>query len=128
VLAKRNVPTGEYIEGDFSRADFDVGSFDAVVSFYAIFHIPRDEHEALFEKIARALRSNGLLLATFGAAALAYGEDENWTGAKMAWSSHDPDTYRRLLAQTGFRIVESRFEGESGDAEHHWWVLARKND
>jgi SAM-dependent methyltransferase len=125
-LAGRNVPSGQYIEADFSTADLGAGRFDAVVSLYAIFHIPRDEHKALLEKIARTLKEAGLFLATFGTVESAYGEDENWAGAKMAWSSYDPATYGRLLTDTGFEIVESRFEGRPGDREHHWWVLARR--
>jgi hypothetical protein len=91
-----------------------------------MFHLPCDEHRALFEKIARALRADGVFLVTFGAVAMAYAEDENWTGAKMAWSSHNPDTYRSLLTQAGFRIVARKFEANPGDREHHWWTMARK--
>lgn len=127
-LAKRNVPAASYVEGNFSRMDFDNNDFDAVVAFYAIFHLPRDEHEALFGKIILTLKSKSLFLATFGTVAHAYGEDANWTGAKMAWSSYDPDIYRQLLAESGFMILESRFEGKPGDQEHHWWVLAQKVD
>ncbi len=126
VLARRNVPSGRYIEADFSTVDLGAGRFDTVVSLYAIFHIPRDEHKALLEKIAGALKDGGLFLATFGAIESAYGEDENWAGAKMAWSSHDPVIYVRFLTGAGFEIVESRFEGKPGDEEHHWWVLARR--
>jgi SAM-dependent methyltransferase len=125
-LAKRNVPLADYIEADFSRVELGLDRFDCVVAFYAIFHLPRDEHRALFEKIARTLRGDGLFLATLGAVASAYGEDANWTGAKMAWSSHDPDTYCNLLQQAGFAIVDSGFEGKLGDQEHHWWMMARK--
>jgi cyclopropane fatty-acyl-phospholipid synthase-like methyltransferase len=56
VLARRNVPSGRYIEADFSTVDLGAGRFDTVVSLYAIFHIPRDEHKALLEKIAGALK------------------------------------------------------------------------
>jgi ubiquinone/menaquinone biosynthesis C-methylase UbiE len=125
-LAKRNVPSGTFVEADFSKLDLESNSFDAALSLYAIFHLPRDEHEAVIAKLARVLKPNGLLLANFSAAAFDYGEDANWTGARMAWSSHAPETYRRLLSEAGFEIVESRFEGAPGDQEYHWWVLARK--
>jgi SAM-dependent methyltransferase len=124
--ARQNIPAGEFVEGDFSEIDLGAGRFDAAVALYAVFHIPRDEHAALFGKVARALKANGLFLVTLGAVASEYGEEENWAGAKMAWSSYDPDRYRKLLAAAGFEIFESQFEGAPGDREYHWWVLARK--
>jgi len=96
------------------------------MSLYAIFHIPREEHAALIAKIARALKPRGVFLATFGATAMECDVDENWTGARMAWSSYAPETYESILADAGFTILESKFEGAPGDQEHHWWVLVRK--
>jgi ubiquinone/menaquinone biosynthesis C-methylase UbiE len=125
-LAKKNVPSGTFVEADFSKLDLEAGKFDAALSLYAIFHLPRDEHAAVIAKIARALKPNGMFLTNFSATAFEYGEDENWTGAKMAWSSYAPETYRRHLLEAGFDIVESQFEGAPGDQEYHWWVLARK--
>jgi len=65
-LARANLPAASYIEGDFSRLALPKGSFDAVVSVHAIFHIPRAEHGELFAKIARLLREGGIFLATLG--------------------------------------------------------------
>jgi len=125
-LAKANVPSARYIEGDFSRLVLPEGSFDAIVSLYAIFHIPRAEHGDLFAKIAPLLRDGGVFLATLGTAACDYGEEADWAGAVMAWSSHDPETYGRLLDKAGFALLESGFEGKPGDEEYHFWVLARR--
>ena len=63
-LAKKNVPTAEFIIADVMKTEFPAGSFDAIVSFYAIFHIPRQEHQYLFRKFAQWLRPGGLLLFT----------------------------------------------------------------
>jgi len=104
------------------------GSFDGVVSFYAIFHIPRSEHGALFTRINRLLRPSGLFLATLGTSDSEYGEEADWAGAPMAWSSYDAETYRRLLTEVGFDIVESAFEGQPGDAEPPFLGLGAKID
>jgi SAM-dependent methyltransferase len=127
-LAKGNLPSASYREGDILHAVLPEGSFDGIVSFYAIFHIPRSEHGDLFIRINRLLRLNGLFLATLGTSDLAYGEEANWAGARMAWSSCDAETYRRLLTETSFDIIESAFEGQPGDVEHHFWILARKSN
>jgi SAM-dependent methyltransferase len=125
-LATANVPSANYVEGDFSRLALTEESFDAVVSFHAIFHIPRSEHGDLFAKIARLLRDGGIFLATLGTSDSEYGEEANWTGAAMAWSTYDPETYKRLLDEAGFAILEACFEGKPGDDEYHYWVLARR--
>lgn len=121
--AKKNVPGAKFIEGDFSKIELSE-TFDAIISFYAIFHIPREEHKELFLKMANLLKENGLILITLGTNS-GY-EEEEWCGAKMAWSSYDPKTYKKMLRETGFKILESTFEGQPGDEEYHFWVLAQK--
>ena len=44
--AKKNVKSAKYILGDFFSKEIKE-KFDAIVSFYAIFHIPRTEHKKL---------------------------------------------------------------------------------
>lgn len=61
--ARMNVPTALFIEDDFSRIEFGEAKFDAVISVYAIFHIPRDEHKTLFHKIHTCLKRRGVFMA-----------------------------------------------------------------
>ncbi len=124
-LAKRNVPKAMFIKGDFSKMEFK-DKFDAIISFYAIFHIPREEHEELFRKMCDLLKKEGLILITLGTSGEEYSEEKNWAGAKMAWSQYNPETYKKMLNRVGFEILKSNFEGKEGDAEYHFWVLARK--
>ena len=42
--ARANVPGATFIHGDITSVDFPDSSFDAVVAFYSIFHLPREEH------------------------------------------------------------------------------------
>jgi SAM-dependent methyltransferase len=105
--------------------EFPPASFDAVVSFYAIIHIPLDEQPALFAAIRRWLKPGGYLMATVGHTAWT-GAEENWLdvpGGTMWWSHADEDTYLRWLAETGFEVLRTRFvpEGDGG----HTLVLAR---
>lgn len=124
-LAKKNVPEATFIKGDFSKLKLN-GKFDAIVSFYAIFHIPRDEHKKLFQKMHKLLKNRSFILVTLGASGDKYSEEKNWTGAPMAWSQYDSETYEKILKEVGFKIVKSEFEGKPGDAEYHFWVLANK--
>jgi cyclopropane fatty-acyl-phospholipid synthase-like methyltransferase len=122
--AKRNIPEAKYLEVDFTSWEPNV-KFDAVVSLFAIFHIPRREHQVLFRKIAETLGNDGVLLCTLATHEIQ--EDErDWLGAPMVWSSYAPDFYIDTLEKLGFYIAKSDFEGRPGDEEHHLWLIAQK--
>ena len=43
----------EFVFGDLMSVEFEEGGFDAVVVFYSIFDLPREEHREWFERIYR---------------------------------------------------------------------------
>jgi ubiquinone/menaquinone biosynthesis C-methylase UbiE len=127
ISARKNVPNATFIKSDFSKLDFGIQKFDAIIAFYSIFHIPREEQQELFKKMNSLLVDGGLILVTL---ATSDSEDinENWTGAPMAWSQYSPTKYKVMLTQAGFIIAHDEYEGQPSDAEYHWWVLARKKN
>jgi len=123
--AKVLVPSARFLCSDVSELAFAPDSYDAIVSFYAIIHMPLAEHPALFASIARWLRPSGYFLATIGHNAWT-GTDEAYLdvpGGKMAWSHADEATNVRWLQEAGLHVQWTRFvpEGDSG----HTLVLAR---
>ncbi|MFQ5884193.1 MAG: class I SAM-dependent methyltransferase [Thermoplasmata archaeon] len=126
-LAKRNVPGATFVRGDMTSVDFGEESFDAIVSLYAIFHIPKKEHRDLFLKIHRTLKENGLTLVTLGTIPEYEGDVGDFIGSKMVWSSHSMEDNLQLVEDCGFEIVHWEEEGKKGYPEHHLWVLARKS-
>jgi cyclopropane fatty-acyl-phospholipid synthase-like methyltransferase len=124
--ARRNVPQAEYIQGDFSKADFSPETFDAVTAFYAIFHLPRLEHAALFARMHRWLKPRGKILVTLGTSDMDCDAEADWLGAPMMWSSYPPEKYLHILKSTGFVVRKSGHEGAPGDEEYHYWLLAEK--
>lgn len=110
---------------DMSEVSFADASFAAVVSLYAIIHLPLAEQPELLRKIAAWLRPGGHLLATVGDTAWT-GREKDWLGAEMYWSHADIETYRNWLLDLGFEIIWSRFipEGDGG----HQLLLARKEE
>ncbi len=110
------------------RASFPDEMFDAVVSFYAIIHLPRDEHGSLFRRIYRMLRRGGLLLATLGSDDWVGTEEYQTFGVRMYWSHFGPDVYRRMLSDVGFQILQYSTEQEEfeGEREMTFYVLAVK--
>jgi SAM-dependent methyltransferase len=127
--AGRVVPRATFVVADMRSVEFDAERFDGIVALYSIIHVPRDEHEALFARIATWLKPGGWLLACLGAA-----EDQDWTGSwlgvPMFFSSFDADTNLGLLEAVGLAIeaheVATLHEPEpDGDAQF-LWVLAQR--
>ncbi|TFH08246.1 MAG: class I SAM-dependent methyltransferase [Candidatus Atribacteria bacterium] len=123
--AKTLVPKARFLCCDITEMDFSPGSFNAIVSFYAIIHMPLEEHPQLFANIARWLKPGGFFLATIGHDAW-IGTDDAYlsvAGGKMAWSHADESTNIRWLQDAGLHVLWTRFipEGDSG----HTLILAQ---
>ena len=112
--ARELVPEARFERVDIAEWDAPDASFDAVVSFYALIHVPRDVQRELAPKLARWLRPGGQLLATIGAADWTGVED--YLGSPMFWDHAEPSTTIGWLEDAGFEILERRYvaEGDSG--------------
>ncbi|HRU43334.1 MAG TPA: class I SAM-dependent methyltransferase [Spirochaetota bacterium] len=129
LTAQKNVKTGTFITGDYTKHKFDNGSFDAVVALYSLFHIPREEHQAVIAMIYDYLRAaDALLLITTGVEDTGGTEiDYDFCGnVKMAWSGYGADKYIELLESNGFEILKSDNEADFGGSDEQLWILARK--
>jgi SAM-dependent methyltransferase len=115
--ARSLVPDATFIQADLTTVELPAASFDAVVSFYAIIHVPLGEQPAVFDAIARWLRPGGTLCASLGSRAWT-GSEHDWHGAPMYWSHGDRATYASWLVERGFRIDEEWFipEDDGGHA------------
>ncbi|HHX63867.1 MAG TPA: methyltransferase domain-containing protein [Chloroflexi bacterium] len=121
--ARQLVPAAEFVCADLTACAFENESFDAVVAFYSIIHVPVEEQPALLERVTGWLRPGGRLLMTVGQGAWT-GIDEDWFGARMYWSHSDADTYRRRLADLGLRLLREGFIPE--DNAGHVVLMAEK--
>jgi SAM-dependent methyltransferase len=129
--ARINVPEATIVQADIMALDFAPDSFDAVVSFYAIFHIPREEHAELFRRIHCWLKPGGYLLTTLSDLDEPTYTEDDFFGVTMVWSNYSMQTYRVMLAQTGFELLDTTDLGhgyaDHGAAEeHHPLILAQK--
>ena len=126
-LARKNVPNGEFICQDMTDLDFAENTFDGIASYYAIIHIPREEHKSLLRNFQRMLKPGGFALLCLGAEHLIDDIDENYLGTRMYWSHYDAGTYLEMLRDCGFSIVWSKFvSDESCEGAGHLFVLAQK--
>jgi SAM-dependent methyltransferase len=129
-LARQNVPNATFLHGDMTALEFEPECFDAVVAFFSIIHVPREEQAGLLAKIARWLRPGGLFVATMGANATEDGYEADWLGAPMYWSHFDAATNRRLVEEAGLVIESATLEtaDEDGAPVTFLWVVARMPD
>ena len=130
-LARTNIPEGTFLKADMTEVTFAPESFDAVVAFHSIIHVPRTEHPTLLESIHRWLEPGGALLATMTVADYE-GRDEDWEGwgAPMVWSHYGRNANVAMLPEAGFemRYAEPRTGRGTGDETETWlWVLASKS-
>lgn len=128
-LARKNVPDGTFIRADAGSVEFPPDSFDAVVSFYTLEHIPRKEHPGILRRINRWLKRDGHLLISIEAADY---DDEfgEWLGVPMFLSCYDPETMKRLVAEAGFALIRSEIETqiENGNEIPFLWIYGRKTE
>tara|TARA_Y100000034_G_C6810723_1_gene364310 strand:- start:81 stop:674 length:594 start_codon:yes stop_codon:yes gene_type:complete len=118
-LAKKNV-NAKFSVGEFFSAK---GKYNAIVSFFSIFHIPRTEHLKLLKKINSLLKKEGYILITLGAKSMNCAINPNFVGAPMAWSSYSVENNKKLVERAGFTILMAV---EDYRTEKHLWILAKK--
>jgi cyclopropane fatty-acyl-phospholipid synthase-like methyltransferase len=125
-LARAHVPDAVFVQSDMATLDVAPRSFDAVVAFYALIHVPRAEHAALLARIYSWLRPGGLLFATMGAGESPAAVEPDWLGAPMYWSHFDAATNRALVRQAGFTLSSAEVvaEDEDGTPVQFLWVVA----
>ncbi|MCA1830304.1 MAG: class I SAM-dependent methyltransferase [Actinobacteria bacterium] len=127
-VARVNAPRARFVRADMTEVAFTPESFDAVVAFYSIIHVPRDEQAALIGRIATWLRPDGLFVACFGTRNEADGSDDWIDGVRMFWSSFEPDTTTQMVQEAGFRIERAQLLENVEDVAvvTFLWVRARK--
>jgi 2-polyprenyl-3-methyl-5-hydroxy-6-metoxy-1,4-benzoquinol methylase len=121
--ARRLVPTATFLHADATEVEFPASSFDAVVSLYALIHLPLDEQPPLLARVGRWLRPRGWLLATTGHRAWT-GTEDHWLGGDtpMWWSHADEASYRTWIGQTGLLVVAQEVVPEGEGAHALFWA------
>lgn len=124
--ARRLVPAASFLRADIADLDYPSSSFEAIVSFFALIHIPVEEQPAIIQRIGRWLKPDGLFLATVGHDALTRTGD--FHGARMYWSQADASTYCGWLAAAGIDVVDREFIPEDPHGGHELLFGVRRDD
>ena len=126
-LARQLVPEAQFVCGDMTDLAFPDATFDAICSYYAIIHIPRQEHKGIFRQFFRLLKPSGLALLCLGAEDLENDVVQDYLGVPMYWSHYDVETNLALIAACGFEPIWSRIvEDATSPGPGHLFVLAQK--
>ncbi|KAJ3811358.1 S-adenosyl-L-methionine-dependent methyltransferase [Lentinula aff. lateritia] len=129
-LAKEHVPRAQFMQGDMMAMEFAESSFDAVMAFYSLFHLPRDEHGPMLQKMVKWLKPGGWLLLNL------HTDDqdhtrEDWMGVKMFSTGLGIEGNRQMLVEYGAGLidVEDVIDKEivGGFEENFHWICARKS-
>jgi SAM-dependent methyltransferase len=125
--ASETVGRAAFLVGDMATVAFAPGSFNAVVAFFSLIHVPRVEHALVLRSLHNWLRPGGVCIVTMGAGA--GGEDTGtFHGAEMYWSSWPAAESLRLVENAGFELLSAtdEHEDENGIPVTHLWVVARR--
>jgi len=126
-LAQQKVPNAKFLCEDMTRLKFREGIFDGICSYYAIIHIPREEHQLLLANFQHMLKTGGIALLCLGAQNLINDIQEDYLGARMYWSHYDTKTYIKMLKELGFAIIWAKYVKDSScEGAGHLFVLAQK--
>jgi len=125
-LARANVPGATFLQEDMTALVLDPASFDAVVAFYSLTHVPRDDLAGLLGRVREWLRPGGFFLGTMGVEDDPGGVEDDWLGAPMYFSHFSARKNRRLVEAAGFVIdsADVLVEPEDRHDARFLWVVA----
>jgi SAM-dependent methyltransferase len=118
----------ELIQGDMNTLNFPNGSFDLVVGFYSIIHLPRSEQARLLERIAQWLRPGGYFVANFTEKEAEAMVNEKWLDDDkgwMFWSGWGEEKTLGKIRDAGLEVVVADVVAEVVDASF-LWVIAKR--
>ena len=123
--AAENVPQARFIHADMATLELPE-VFAAVVAFYSVTHLPRDEQPELFRRVRAWLEPGGVFVANVAARDTERWVEPDWLGAPMYFSHFDAPTSLLLLARAGFKLEEAELVTQDGIAgpETFCWVVA----
>lgn len=124
--ARKILPYCEFVWQDMTTLTYPDGYFDGIISYYAIPHVPREEHKGLMDNFYRMLREGGYALLCFGTDDDPGAVIDGFFGVKMYWSSFDAGTNVEMMKEAGFHVTWLKFIFDDLTEEQHIFVLAQK--
>lgn len=122
--AREHFPQQRWLHQDMRQMDAGE-TFDGLIAWDSFFHLPQQDQRAMFPIFARHSHPGSVLMFTSGTGqGIALGEFE---GEPLYHASLAPETYRQLLAEHEFRVIEVTFE-DPDCGGHSVWLCQRRAD
>jgi ubiquinone/menaquinone biosynthesis C-methylase UbiE len=133
-MARERCPEATFLPGDMAALIFAPNSFDGIICFYTIFHLPRAEQKDMLTRILSWLKPGGMFVCNFATV----DEEEihgEMLGHGMFWSSFAAEESKEMMMAVGFELVVDEVveagDGklEEGDADYgvkFLWLAAKK--
>ena len=121
-LARENAPSAQFIKMDMNDLKFDENTFDGIISVFALFHVPKENHFDIFKKFFDILKPGGILLINTGVS-----ESEGTSrffGVPMFWSNFSPSITLDLVKKARFSIISESVLQRGG--EYQYWIYGKK--
>lgn len=121
-----NIPSGKFVNKDFMKYQ-DETLYDGIVLLYSLFHIQREYHPVVMQKIYNLLTPQGKVLLNIrkeDCGKLKY--RKNFCGKPMCWSHYDYHTFLTIVNQVGFSYEIIGDEKSYGSSESHLWLILSK--
>lgn len=106
-LARERVPNARLVQGEMTQLPVAADSVDAITSYHAVFHVPREDHPGVYREFARVLRPGGTLLMTLPGGRFETVR-EGWMGGRMLFSAPGRSATFSQLREAGFGNVRTR--------------------
>ncbi|KAF8145573.1 S-adenosyl-L-methionine-dependent methyltransferase, partial [Mycena galopus ATCC 62051] len=131
-LARIHIPRATLIQGDMLTLDFPRASFDAVLAFYSLFHLPKEEQAQMIAQIFEWLKPGGWLLCNFQFDEVDV-TSEGWFYPEMKMFSRGlgVEGRRDIFCKhvPGFKLVVDKVHAEREgrfEAQFHWIMACRE--
>lgn len=105
-LAVEEVPESRLVQAEMSTIPLADASVAAVTAYHAVFHVPREEHPAVYREFARVLEDGGILLMTLPGGRYETVRRE-WMGGSMLFSTPGRDRTLDQLHEAGFGTLRT---------------------
>ena len=117
--ARSKVPNAQFICTDIMEFDFKHSYWDAIVSYFTIFHLRKNEQLQLFDKMAKGLRLGGYFLLTLTLRNEQGYTEDDFFGVKMFWENYSLKEYEKIFTAKGMKILYSGMLGHGYNEEYN---------
>lgn len=127
-MAAKFVPEMQRIHADMRDVTFTENQFDAVTAVYSLFHLPRDEHAAIFSKVHDWLKPGGKFLFTYATqeytGSEAFDGYKEFMGQRLYYSHKTPQQLEEDVRALGFNLAAKDYRDIGG--ETFLWLTLEK--